>query len=29
MLGSDELEATGVLASGRRLPLILDGAWQL
>jgi aminopeptidase len=29
MLGSDELEATGVRAGGRRVELIRDGVWQL
>ncbi|MDQ4030210.1 MAG: aminopeptidase [Actinomycetota bacterium] len=29
MIGSDELEATGIAENGRRLPLIVDGAWQL
>jgi aminopeptidase len=29
LLGSDELEATGVRAGGRRVPLIRDGAWQV
>jgi aminopeptidase len=28
MIGSPELEATGVNARGRRIPLIRDGAWQ-
>lgn len=29
MIGSPELEATGVNARGRRIPLIRDGAWQI
>jgi aminopeptidase len=29
MIGTDELEATGVTVDGRRLPLIADGAWQV
>jgi aminopeptidase len=29
MLGSDELEATGIRAGGGRVPLIRDGTWQL
>ena len=29
MIGSDDLEVTGVLAGGRRLPLIADGTWQV
>jgi aminopeptidase len=29
LLGSDELEVTGVRSGGRRLPLIRDGAWQV
>jgi aminopeptidase len=29
MIGSAELEATGVDASGRRIPLIREGAWQI
>jgi aminopeptidase len=29
MIGSDELEATGITAKGRRVPLIADGAWQI
>jgi aminopeptidase len=29
MLGSDELDVTGVDARGRRIPLIREGAWQV
>jgi aminopeptidase len=29
MIGSDELEATGVAAGGRRIPLIRDGLWAI
>jgi aminopeptidase len=29
MIGTDELEATGVGARGRRIPLIRDGAWAI
>jgi leucyl aminopeptidase (aminopeptidase T) len=29
MIGSPELEATGVDARGRRIRLIRDGAWQI
>jgi len=29
MVGTDDLEATGVAARGRRIPLIRDGAWQI
>jgi aminopeptidase len=29
MIGTDELEATGVAAGGRRVPLVRDGAWQV
>jgi aminopeptidase len=29
MIGSDDLEVTGIAARGRRVPLISDGAWQL
>ena len=29
MIGTDELEATGVTAGGRRVPLIRDGLWQI
>jgi aminopeptidase len=29
MVGTDELEATGTDARGRRIPLIRDGAWQI
>lgn len=29
MIGSPKLEATGVDARGRRIPLIRDGAWQI
>jgi aminopeptidase len=29
MIGSDELEATGIAAGGRRVPLIADGEWQV
>jgi aminopeptidase len=29
MIGSDDFEATGIDARGRRVPLIRDGAWQL
>ena len=29
MIGTDELEVTGVTARGERVPLIADGAWQI
>jgi aminopeptidase len=29
MVGSDELEATGLARGGKRVPLIRDGAWQI
>ena len=29
MIGTDDLEATGIGARGRRIPLIRDGAWQI
>jgi aminopeptidase len=29
MIGSDELEVTGIAARGRRVPLISDGEWQV
>jgi aminopeptidase len=29
MIGTDALEATGITRSGRRVPLIRDGAWQI
>ena len=29
MIGSDELEVTGIGARGRRVPLIKDGEWQV
>ena len=29
MIGSPKLEATGVNARGRRIPLIREGAWQI
>jgi leucyl aminopeptidase (aminopeptidase T) len=29
MIGSPDLEVTGVDAKGRRRPLIRDGAWQI
>lgn len=29
MIGSDEVEVTGIGARGRRVPLIVGGAWQL
>jgi aminopeptidase len=29
MIGGPELEATGINARGRRIPLIRDGAWQI
>ena len=29
MIGSDDLEATGIAPGGRRVPLIRDGAWQI
>jgi len=29
MIGTDELEATGVAPGGRRIPLIAGGSWQL
>lgn len=29
MIGSDDFEATGIAAGGRRVPLIADGAWQI
>src|SRR5206468_2035006 len=28
MIGTDDLEATGIGPRGRRIPLIRDGAWQ-
>jgi aminopeptidase len=29
MIGTEELEATGIAAGGRRVPLIADGAWAI
>jgi leucyl aminopeptidase (aminopeptidase T) len=29
MIGSPDLEATGVNARGRRIPLIREGLWQI
>ncbi|HEY6029903.1 MAG TPA: aminopeptidase, partial [Gaiellaceae bacterium] len=29
MIGSDELEVTGVTAGGERVPVLRGGAWQL
>ena len=29
MIGTDDLEATGIGARGRRVPLIADGTWQV
>jgi aminopeptidase len=29
MIGTDELEATGIAAGGRRVALVRDGAWQV
>jgi leucyl aminopeptidase (aminopeptidase T) len=29
MIGSDEFEAAGLGARGRRVPLIADGEWQV
>src|SRR5205085_6866418 len=29
MIGSDDLEATGIAGRGRRVPLIADGLWQV
>jgi aminopeptidase len=29
MIGSDELEVTGIAAGGRRIPLIADGVWAI
>ena len=29
MIGTDELEATGITAGGRRVPLLRDGLWQI
>ena len=29
MIGTDELEAVGVTARGRRVPLVRDGLWQV
>ena len=29
MIGTDELEATGITARGKRIPLIRDGAWRI
>ena len=29
MIGSDELEVTGVRSDGRRIPLLRDGSWQV
>jgi aminopeptidase len=29
MIGTDEFEATGIAAGGRRVPLIADGAWAI
>lgn len=29
MIGTDDFDATGITADGRRLPLLADGAWQV
>jgi len=29
MLGSDDLEVTGVRSDGRRVPLLRDGSWEV
>jgi hypothetical protein len=29
MIGTDELEAVGVTATGRRVTLLRDGLWQI
>jgi aminopeptidase len=29
MIGTDDFEATGIVARGRRVPLIADGTWQI
>jgi aminopeptidase len=29
MIGTDDFEATGIVARGRRVPLIVDGEWQV
>jgi hypothetical protein len=29
MIGTDDFEATGLGAGGRRVPLIADGTWQI
>jgi aminopeptidase len=29
MIGTDDFEATGIAARGRRVPLIADGEWQI
>ena len=29
MIGTDDFEATGIAARGRRVPLIADGTWQI
>ena len=29
MIGTDDLEATGITENGRRVPLVLDGEWQV
>jgi hypothetical protein len=29
MIGTEELEATGIADGGRRIPLIADGAWAI
>jgi leucyl aminopeptidase (aminopeptidase T) len=29
MIGSPELEVTGVTASGERVPVLRDGDWQI
>jgi len=29
MIGTDELEATGVTRAGRRVPLVAEGAWRI
>jgi hypothetical protein len=29
MIGTDDMEATGIARGGRRVPLIADGVWQV
>ena len=29
MIGTDDFEATGIDARGRRIPLMVDGTWQI